>query len=110
MARDKRKSRVRVIEKTDTLTVLQAPVAFVVNLKEVAGPESAGDRLAKQEPWVIPIEKYRPSIAVGDHADIGKTLISLSKNFVSVIAFLLSLINYNRCIFLSCFAQEILTA
>ena len=60
VARDKRKSRVRVIEKTDTLTVLQAPVAFVVNLKEVAGPESAGDRLAKQEPWVIPIEKYRP--------------------------------------------------
>ena len=56
VARDKRKSRVRVIEKTDTLTVLQAPVAFVVNLKEVAGPESAGDRLAKQEPWVIPIE------------------------------------------------------
>lgn len=60
VARDKRKSRVRVIEKTDTLTVLQAPVAFVVNLKEVAGPESAGDRLAKQESWVIPIEKYRP--------------------------------------------------
>lgn len=60
VARDKRKSRVRVIEKTDTLTVLQAPVAFVVNLKEVAGLESAGDRLAKQEPWVIPIEKYRP--------------------------------------------------
>ena len=60
VARDKRKPRVRVIEKTDTLTVLQAPVAFVVNLKEVAAPESAGDRLAKQEPWVIPIEKYRP--------------------------------------------------
>ncbi len=60
VARDKRKSRVRVIEKTDTLTVLSAPVAFVVNLKEVAGPGSAGDSLAKQEPWVIPIEKYRP--------------------------------------------------
>ena len=60
VARDKRKPRGQVIERTDTLTVLQAPVAFVVNLKEVAGPESAGDRLAKQEPWVIPIEKYRP--------------------------------------------------
>ena len=60
VARDKRKPRGQVIERTDTLTVLQAPVAFVVNLKEVAAPESAGDRLAKQEPWVIPIEKYRP--------------------------------------------------
>ena len=45
---------------TDTLTVFSAPVAFVVNLKEVEGPESAGDRLAKEKPWVIPIEKYRP--------------------------------------------------
>lgn len=60
VARDKRKSRVKIVERTDTLTLLSAPVAFVVNLKEAAGPQSAGDRLAAQKPWVIPIEKYRP--------------------------------------------------
>ena len=60
VARDKRKSRVKMVERTDTLTLLSAPVAFVVNLKEAAGPQSAGDRLAAQKPWVIPIEKYRP--------------------------------------------------
>ena len=60
VARDKRKSRVKIVERTDTLTLLSAPVAFVVNLKEAAGPQSAGDRLAAQNPWVIPIEKYRP--------------------------------------------------
>ena len=60
VARDKRKSRVKIMERTDTLTLLSAPVAFVVNLKEAAGPQSAGDRLAAQKPWVIPIEKYRP--------------------------------------------------
>ena len=60
VARNKRKPRTRVVEKTDTLTVLTPPVAFVVNLQPVKGPESVGDRLAKEKPWVIPISKYRP--------------------------------------------------
>ena len=60
VARNKRKPRVRTIEKTDTLTLMTPPVAFVVNLQPVKGPESDGDRLAKEKPWVIPISKYRP--------------------------------------------------
>ena len=60
VARDKRKPRGQVIERTDTLTVMTPPVAFVVNLQPVKGPESDGDRLAKEKPWVMPITKYRP--------------------------------------------------
>lgn len=60
VARDKRKPRVRTIEKTDTLTLVSAPVAFVVNLQPVKEPESVGDRLAKEKPWVLPISQYRP--------------------------------------------------
>ena len=62
VARDKRKPRGHavLVQKTDTLTVMTPPVAFVVNLKEVQGPESQGDRLAKEKPWVMPITKYRP--------------------------------------------------
>jgi hypothetical protein len=62
VARDKRKPRGHavLVQKTDTLTVMTPPVAFVVNLKEVQGPESQGDRLAKQYPWVMPITNYRP--------------------------------------------------
>ena len=60
VARDKRKPRVRTIEKTDTLTVMTPPVAFVVNLQPVKAPETVGDRLAKEKPWVIPISEYRP--------------------------------------------------
>lgn len=60
VARDKRPRPDVMVGGRDTLTVLTAPVAFVVHLKEAAGPQSAGDRLASQKPWVIPIEKYRP--------------------------------------------------
>ena len=62
VARNKRKPRGHAVtvQKTDTLTLLSAPVAFVVNLQPVKGPESEGDRLAKEKPWVIPISKYRP--------------------------------------------------
>ncbi len=49
-----------VISGTDTITVLTPPVAFVVHLHDVKAPQTDGDRLAKEEPWVIPIEKYRP--------------------------------------------------
>ncbi|MBO4634484.1 MAG: DUF3575 domain-containing protein [Bacteroidales bacterium] len=49
-----------VVSGTDTITVLTPPVAFVVHFSEVHGPESAGDKLSKESPWVIPIEKYRP--------------------------------------------------
>ena len=51
---------VPVISGTDTITVLTPPVAFVVHLKDVPAPETAGDSLSKDNPWVIPIEKYRP--------------------------------------------------
>ena len=60
VARNKRKPRVRTVKETDTLTVVSAPVAFVVNLQPVQAPESAGDRLSQEKPWVIPISKYRP--------------------------------------------------
>lgn len=49
-----------VVSGKDTLTALTPPVAFVVHLKEVQAPETTGDRLSKEYPWVIPIEKYRP--------------------------------------------------
>lgn len=60
VARSKRKPRVRTIEKTDTLTVMTPPVAFVVNLQPVKGPETVGDSLSRQNPWVLPISEYRP--------------------------------------------------
>ena len=60
VARDKRKLRGRTIEKTDTITVLTPPVAFVVNLQPVEGPQTVGDRLAQEKRWVLPISQYRP--------------------------------------------------
>lgn len=60
VARDKRKRRGPTIEKTDTITVLTPPVAFVVNLQPVEGPQTAGDRLAQENSWVLPISQYRP--------------------------------------------------
>ena len=48
------------ISGTDTVTVLTPPVAFVVQLKEVKAPMTVADSLARQNPWIIPIEKYRP--------------------------------------------------
>lgn len=49
-----------VVSGTDTITLLTPPVAFVVRLAEVAAPETTGDSLAKVEPWVMNIDKYRP--------------------------------------------------
>ena len=49
-----------VLSGTDTITVLTPPVAFTVYLKEIKSPETAGDRLSHGEPWVIPIQNYRP--------------------------------------------------
>ena len=61
IARDKRKPRQPLVYSgTDTLTVMTPPVAFVVQLKDVQAPETAGDRLAKDNHWVIPFKKYRP--------------------------------------------------
>lgn len=58
--RRRREARRVVHSGTDTLTVLTPPVAFVVQLKEVAAPETVGDSLAKTYDWVIPIQQYRP--------------------------------------------------
>ena len=63
VARDKRKSRSQgsyVISGTDTITVMTPPVVFTVHLQDVAHPETEGDRVAKEDSWVIPIGKYRP--------------------------------------------------
>ena len=60
VAKDKRPKPGVVVSGRDTLTVLSPPVAFVVHLKDVADTETTGDKLAKKNPWVIPIEKYRP--------------------------------------------------
>lgn len=49
-----------VVSGRDTITVLTPPVAFVVQLKEVKAPMTVADSLAKENPWIIPIEKYRP--------------------------------------------------
>lgn len=45
---------------TDTITVMTPPVVFTVHLRDVPAPETEGDRLSDEEPWVIPIQKYRP--------------------------------------------------
>lgn len=45
---------------TVMLKVMTPPVAFVVQLQPVKGPESEGDRLTQEEPWVLPISQYRP--------------------------------------------------
>ena len=55
-----RKASAMVVSGRDTITVLTPPVAFVVQLREITAPETAPDRLARQNDWVIPIEKYRP--------------------------------------------------
>ena len=60
VARDKRPKPGVVVSGRDTLTVLSAPVAFVVQLKDVQAPETAGDKLAKDNAWVVPIGQYRP--------------------------------------------------
>lgn len=56
----RRAEKALVVSGADTITVLTPPVAFVVHTKEVAEPESTGDRLSREFSWVIPIEKYRP--------------------------------------------------
>ena len=60
VAKDKRPKPGVVVSGRDTLTVLSAPVAFVVHLKDVKAPDTAGDKLGKQNAWVVPIENYRP--------------------------------------------------
>ena len=60
VAKDKRPKPGVVISGRDTLTVLSAPVAFVVQLGHVKAPATTGDVLSKENTWVIPIEKYRP--------------------------------------------------
>ena len=49
-----------VVSGRDTITVLTPPVAFVVHLKDIEPAQTRPDSLAKQNHWVIPIEKYRP--------------------------------------------------
>ena len=49
-----------VVSGRDTITVLTPPVVFTVHLTDVQAPETKPDRLAKENNWVIPIEKYRP--------------------------------------------------
>ncbi len=60
VAKDKRPKPGMVVSGRDTLTVLSAPVAFVVHLGPVKAPATTGDLLAKDNTWVIPIENYRP--------------------------------------------------
>jgi len=63
VSREKHKSRKPsslVISGTDTITVLTPPVAFVVQLKDVKAPMTVADSLAQENPWIIPIGKYRP--------------------------------------------------
>ena len=60
VAKDKRPKPGVVVSGRDTLTVLSAPVAFVVHLKDVKAPDTAGDKLGKQNAWVVPIGNYRP--------------------------------------------------
>lgn len=49
-----------VVSGSDTITVMTPPVAFVVHLKDVEAPQTAGDSISRKEPWVISIDKYRP--------------------------------------------------
>ena len=55
-----RKASRMVMSGRDTLTVLNPPVAFVVQLKDIASPKTRPDSLSEYNHWVIPIEKYRP--------------------------------------------------
>ena len=57
---NRRRQARRVQSDTVMLKVMTPPVAFVVNLQPVTGPESKGDRLSKEEAWVLPISQYRP--------------------------------------------------
>ena len=60
VAKDKRPKPGVVVSGRDTLTVLSAPVAFVVQLGPVKAPATTGDILSRENTWVIPIENYRP--------------------------------------------------
>ena len=60
VAKDKRPKPGVVVSGRDTLTVLSAPVAFVVHLGQVKAPATTGDILSRENTWVIPIENYRP--------------------------------------------------
>ena len=61
VTRDKRsKPSANVLSGRDTITVLTPPVAFVVHLKDVQAPVTSADRMAQDNDWVIPIDKYRP--------------------------------------------------
>ena len=60
VAKDKRPKPGMVVSGRDTLTVLSAPVAFVVQLGHVKAPATTGDILSRENTWVIPIENYRP--------------------------------------------------
>lgn len=60
VARDKRPKPGMVVSGRDTITVLSAPVAFVVQLQKVKAPETSGDKLAGKNAWVVPIRNYRP--------------------------------------------------
>ena len=55
-----RKASRMVVSGRDTITVLTPPVVFTVHITDVQAPETKPDRLAKENNWVIPIEKYRP--------------------------------------------------
>ena len=64
VARDKRKSKTSsaqyAVSGTDTITVMTPPVVFTVHLQDIARPETEGDRVSKEDSWVMPIGKYRP--------------------------------------------------
>lgn len=63
VARDKRKQKDTkhyVLSGTDTITVMTPPVVFTVHLQDVDHPETEGDRVSKEDSWVMPIGKYRP--------------------------------------------------
>ena len=49
-----------VVSGRDTITVLTPPVAFVVQLRDLAEPQTRPDSVARENDWFIPIGKYRP--------------------------------------------------
>ena len=49
-----------VVHDVEVQNLLTPPVAFVVHLRDVVAPETAGDRLSREDAWVTPIEAYRP--------------------------------------------------
>ena len=44
----------------DVRTIMTPSVAFVVHLRDAVAPETTGDRLSAEDPWILPVGSYRP--------------------------------------------------